>query len=327
MNKIVYVLVSSPGDIYYEQCLLSIYSLRLYHPEANVIVLVDNNTQATFTGWRSNIYEYASEVKVISCPEEYSPKERSRHLKTTIREHVEGTFIFIDCDTITTDFLSGLESQEGDIAMVPDTHCHYSDYPFYDYMNGVLRQLYDTDVSKDDYYFNSGVMYVKDTPLAHQFFKEWNFRWKESCQKGISTDQQALFKVNHDMGNVIKQLPGYYNCQIGLSVQYLYDAKIMHYFNAQMVSKSDMSPFFMKDFYLQLKKDEKLTEELTEKIKNCKRQFTSPSMLMGSNELRFLMSATGKCAINEFVNNSTTYQLVSFILKLRRKIRQWTRRN
>lgn len=302
---------------------MSVYSLRLYHPDAEVIVLMDDKTKVSLSGWRTLLYKYVTEIKEIPCPREYTPKERSRYLKTTVREHVTGVFLFIDCDTIITDSLSGVEAIDGDIAMVPDTHCHYFDYPFYEYMNNVLHQLYDTDVSQDEYYFNSGVMFVRDTSLAHRFFKNWNERWEESRKKGICTDQQALFKVNHDIGNVIKQLPGAYNCQIGLSVQYLYDAKIMHYFNAQMVSKSDMSPFFMKDLYLKLKKDERITEEMDEMIQNCKRQFKSPSMLVGSNELNFLMCATGKCTIDEFVNQSKTYQLVSFILKLRRKMRQW----
>ena len=33
-TKIIYVLVSSLEDIYYEQCLVSVYSLRKYHKDA-----------------------------------------------------------------------------------------------------------------------------------------------------------------------------------------------------------------------------------------------------------------------------------------------------
>ena len=321
MKKFVYVLVSCSTDIYFEQCLLSLHSLRLYHPTAEVIVLIDDRTEASLQGWRRQLYIYTSTIKVIPCPKEYSPKERSRFLKTTIRENIDGTFLFIDCDTIIAEPLDSIEEISADIAMVPDTHVIYKQYPFYDYMNDLLRQLYDTDVSNDEYYFNSGVMYVKDTPLAHRFFKAWHERWEESRKKGICTDQQALFKVNHDMGNVIEQLPGCYNCQIGLSVQYLCDAKIMHYFNAQMVSKSDMSPFFTKELYLSVKENEQITEDLDRMIRNVKSQFSSPSMLIGSNELGFLMSATGKCAIDEYINQGKTYKFVSFVLKLRRKLR------
>ena len=46
--KYVYVLTSTPSDLYYEQCLMSIYSLRLYMPKAQVVVLVDNKTQESF---------------------------------------------------------------------------------------------------------------------------------------------------------------------------------------------------------------------------------------------------------------------------------------
>jgi len=40
-TKIIYVLVSNENDCYLEQALVSIYSLRLYNPDANLLLLVD----------------------------------------------------------------------------------------------------------------------------------------------------------------------------------------------------------------------------------------------------------------------------------------------
>lgn len=39
-TKIIYVLVSNENDCYLEQALVSIYSLRLYNPDANLLLLV-----------------------------------------------------------------------------------------------------------------------------------------------------------------------------------------------------------------------------------------------------------------------------------------------
>jgi hypothetical protein len=39
-TKIIYVLVSNENDCYLEQALVSIYSLRLYNPDANVFYLL-----------------------------------------------------------------------------------------------------------------------------------------------------------------------------------------------------------------------------------------------------------------------------------------------
>lgn len=43
-TKIIYVLVSNENDCYLEQALVSIYSLRLYNPDANLLLLVDEET-------------------------------------------------------------------------------------------------------------------------------------------------------------------------------------------------------------------------------------------------------------------------------------------
>lgn len=41
----VYVLVSSRNDLYYEQALMSAFSLRNLMPDANIILLVDSKTE------------------------------------------------------------------------------------------------------------------------------------------------------------------------------------------------------------------------------------------------------------------------------------------
>ena len=40
----VYVLTSKTGDTYYEQTLVSAISLRSHMPQANIILVVDDNT-------------------------------------------------------------------------------------------------------------------------------------------------------------------------------------------------------------------------------------------------------------------------------------------
>ena len=44
----VYVLVSGSDDLYYEQALMSVTTLRMHMPHANVIVLVDDKTEQSF---------------------------------------------------------------------------------------------------------------------------------------------------------------------------------------------------------------------------------------------------------------------------------------
>jgi len=98
--KYVYVLTSSDTDYYYEQFLLSLASMRLYNPDAEVIALIDEKTKQNLTGKRSGYEKFVSETKIINVPDIYSQKEASRWIKTTIPHYVSGEFFFIDCDTI-----------------------------------------------------------------------------------------------------------------------------------------------------------------------------------------------------------------------------------
>lgn len=321
-TKIIYTLVSEEKDIYLEQALVSAYSCRFYNPDAEIILMVDDVTNQSLTGKRAEIDKYISKRVVIECPKAYSNKEKSRYLKTTIRQNVTGDFLFIDCDTVICESLADIDNVNADVAMVPDTHVEYKEYPFYDYMNGVLMKLYGTDVSQDEYYFNSGAMFVRDTPLAHQLFRFWNQRWEESRRKGIVTDQQALFKANHDMGDVIRLLSGIYNCQIGLSVQYFHEAKILHYFNAQMLKKTDFSPFFLRSFYEKVKMDEGITPDTEQLIRTAKSQFSSPTLIVSRTEMDFLMCTTGRCMMNEFRQQGFVYKMVAFIIKIHHKLKQ-----
>lgn len=47
--KYIYILTSTPKDFYYEQCLMSVFSLKAHNPNAQVQVLVDNKTAESFT--------------------------------------------------------------------------------------------------------------------------------------------------------------------------------------------------------------------------------------------------------------------------------------
>ena len=62
--KYVYVLTSTTADLYYEQALMSAYSLRKQMPDSEIIFLVDDKTELTFTeeNKRLSLKNYASKI-------------------------------------------------------------------------------------------------------------------------------------------------------------------------------------------------------------------------------------------------------------------------
>ena len=122
--KYVYVLTSTPKDLYYEQCLMSVWSLRQHMRAAEIIVLVDDKTKASFTpeNKRVELYKYASRIVSIDFEDKVTNVERSRLIKTAIPDYVEGSFLYIDCDTIICDDLSEIENEPFATAGILDAH-------------------------------------------------------------------------------------------------------------------------------------------------------------------------------------------------------------
>ena len=196
--KYVYVLTSSEKDYFYEQCLISVVSLKKYHPDSEIVIFTDDNTAAGLKGFRSGIKKYA-EIEVVACDAAYDQKVRSRLLKTSVRHLIKGDFLYIDLDTVIADSLEGIgdcmEDMIENIGMVLDEHVETSRH--YMYMNMKMNaEKMGYRVAYKDRHFNSGVMYVKDTPATYDFFKLWNVLYLECHKMGIDTDQTALNEAN-----------------------------------------------------------------------------------------------------------------------------------
>ena len=156
----VYILISNGDDLFYEQLLVSLYSLRMHNPELNVVVLADEKTERTLHGKRSKIRELANEIKVVAVPEEYNPKARSRYIKTTFRNYLSGNLLFIDTDTVITDNLRDVENTNADMACVLDYHAPLDQQLDGDKIRQNVQSIFNENISDENIYFNSGVIFV-----------------------------------------------------------------------------------------------------------------------------------------------------------------------
>ena len=204
-TKIVYVVVSDETDIFLEQALLSVYSLRQHNPNAIVEFVLDQHTDKTITGKRTEILKYINKKTVVSVPDEYDEKApRSRWLKTSLSQHVKGDFLYVDTDTVITDNLEEIDNFTGDLGAVADRHTtlqyHFGrDRLKKEALEGGWKY------SDDMVWFNGGLLFVRDNDLAKAFFNEWNTQWKESYKKTKRlTDQIPLCITNEKFKYPIK---------------------------------------------------------------------------------------------------------------------------
>lgn len=317
-TTIVYVLTSSEKDIYLEQLWLSVYSLRQYHPEANVILLTDKKTEVTLVGNRAKVREYLSEVKVVDVPEEYSPKERSRYIKTTYRRYLKGNLLFLDTDTVIAESLSEIDSCEADIACVLDYHAPLDNLADGTAIRERILDIFGERVNDEQLYFNSGVMFVRDTPEVHHFFNVWHEHWIHAAfEKKQCFDQPALLMANRKCDHVIKELDGIYNCQVLTSIQYLHHAKIIHFFNNGWEGKAELSPFFNDKLYRQMKEEGNIPETIIGQVVDCRAAFLSPAYFQCRKRYEYMNTLVGATMYSEWQKGGLLFKFVNCLCELR----------
>lgn len=240
-TKIVYVLVSNENDVYLEQAWLSLYSLRLHNPNTHVIVLMDDNTERSLVGNRAQFRSLPTEIQVVNTPQEYTPVQRSRYIKTTARKYVSGDFLFIDTDTIVTDKLDELDSLDFEIGAVAEFHVDLNHFPGLNGLHEVAAKLGWTYDKTDRYNYNSGAIYAKDTQKAHQFYDTWFQCWQKSLiTLARHHDQPPFAMADHILHHPITPMSGIWNCQIlEHGIYYLPDAKVVHYFGTSLSKDKD----------------------------------------------------------------------------------------
>jgi len=290
--KFLYILVSEEKDIYYEQTLVSVLSLRHYNPDAFVSLLVDDKTDKNLVGnFRAQIKDLVDEYKVVSFDEKISGLARSRLLKTNMRNLLEGDFLYIDGDTAIADKLDLIVDENCDVGAIADLHARENDkYHVKHKKNNRNKQILGFTLSLGDLFFNGGIIFARDTAKAKEFFDKWHELYQYCNTKGIFTDQISFNETNRLLGFPMKELSGEWNCQVREAYNHLYrvkliypmlcSAKIIHFFGSGIDGKKEPHPLMRKDFFEQIKKDQMVGEDKLQIIYNAKTAFVgSPKSL------------------------------------------------
>lgn len=326
-TKIVYCIVSNDKDIYLEQAWVSIYTLRKHNPDADVILLVDKGTESTLTGKRSGIKELVAEVKAVETPVGYNAMQRSRYLKTNFRHFISGDLLFIDADTVIGGSLAGVDDIDAEIACVPDEHRRFSDLLSIDYAKKRISSGFGIQEYDSEFYFNSGVIYVKDTPRMHAFFADWYEAWKYSAfERNTPIDQPALFVANKKNGYLIKELPGFYNCLIACSLKYLYGGLILHFFSAPVnMTSSEISVFYDHSFFMKLKEYGCIAHEVKEILDDKSKWFNVQTNIIDTAHLVFLCSYVGNNIYKSYRENTLLYKMNERLCAYKFMIKNYTK--
>ena len=281
----LYVLTSDPGDIYYEQFLLSASSFRLKMPDAQLVLLCDNKTRETLTGKRSEFEKLVSSVITAEAPGNMVQVEVSRWLKTSMRRLVSGDFLFIDCDTIITEDLSAITEQGMQFGACLDKHSLIERHGKNDQIYKNNRLLGFTS-HLSNRHFNSGVIFCADTAETRRIFDRWHELWLFSSGKNIKRDQPAFNMAIYENSSLFTELDGVWNCQIAYNgLPYLTDSKIIHYFASDLSLR--VSPFILASerIFSKIKDTGYIPDEALDLLKKPRAAFAPESRIIAGDDM------------------------------------------
>lgn len=230
-TKLVYVLTCAPEATYIEQALVSIWSARYHNLDAHIVLLVDDKTNELLVGKRAEVLEYITEKVVVPFEDiNATMMYRSRWIKTSVRQLIEGDFLFIDCDTIVNKSLEEIDKVKAEAAAVPE-----SNLPISEFHPSLYQPMFETaqkvgwNLAGEEYYYSSGVIYAKDTPQAHTLFKLWHQHWLSGLEKDVKIDQPSLAKANIECKHLIQLIDNRWNCIMFTYPRMAKDAYILHF--------------------------------------------------------------------------------------------------
>lgn len=229
-TKLVYVLTCAPEATYIEQALMSVWTARHWNPDAHIVLITDNLTDNLLVGKRGEILNYISEKIVIPFEDDsLSMMYRSRFIKTSVRQLIEGDFLFIDCDTIVCKSLADVDGFTCKIGAVYESHLPIAELNE-QMQHGIEKnaQKVGWSIKNEQYYFSSGVIYTKDVPETHQLYQSWHKKWLDGIANGINIDQPTFAYANIHCGHIVELIPDSYNCILFTEPQHTREAHILH---------------------------------------------------------------------------------------------------
>lgn len=234
MSLQVCYILSSDGesDAYAGMTFVSASLVRRLHPAARVVLLLDEVAAAALGRKSARVLTIADEVRTVQTGLA-DQRLRSRFVKTRMRSEIDGDFVFLDADAIPVRPFDRMFRGREPLALVLDRNAKERQPGFPEWVGRVYGELgWRTPLP---HYFNSGVMFWRDTPETRRLGEEWHRRWRAFCDhRGGSDhrDQPALNSAIDALGVPVRIMPPAYNAMIEASPALARGARIFHFYTS-----------------------------------------------------------------------------------------------
>jgi hypothetical protein len=231
MPRILFALTSPGRDYFSAMTRIAIASIRITNPNIQVTIACDPETEANLKSSEDPIVREADDLLVIETPDGEAGF-RNRWVKTTLRLHTTGPFLFLDSDVLVRGDLSPIFETQADIAGAanhsstkhPDTQIWIEDRKVLEEMNWKIG---------NQVYVNGGVLFYNNSPKAFEFAADWHEKWHLAYRQNRRfRDQPALNAALHETKTDLHILNDKYNCQFLRNLQGIPNAILWHYYSS-----------------------------------------------------------------------------------------------
>lgn len=321
---VCYVLTDDSFLLYTKQLIISLSSLRYRHPEISVCIFTDDSTARVWpVKYKKQFDKFRAEVTVIHIPDSYSPVEKSRFLKTSLRKYIIGSILYLDTDTVIADTLA-LDELTDDIMFAHDVNYDPA-------VNGKIPGglMYDLDGHRElarkhgypfnetNEYFNGGVFWVKDNKNTRYFFEKWHEEWEKGRSNGLIKDQPSLNYINQELGRIISPLADEWNVQVYFanSLRYIGSAKVIHY----LVSIKEEGVFMpARHEIMELEPDDKLIQAI---IRNPKESFVPFTLTtLSPEQISVTYSNIFRDTVSLYRDHRFAFRCINYLFSLKYRL-------
>lgn len=290
----VFVLTSTDADLYYEQALMAAYSFRLYMPNENLTIIIDDKTFDSLSGKRAALKKYATKIISVPFDKGITNIERSRLIKTSIPNYIDDDFLYMDCDMIVCGDLKDIQKEACELGGVLDCHSHLDEHIHKDAFLKRDKKLGFHGTESLNGNFNGGLVWARKGEAQKELFKNWNELWKYSAyEKHDFHDQPCLNEANWKIGMKMKELSGIWNCQPSSGgLELLGDAKIIHYFSSEFGGKN-YAPYYKlanRNLQMRIKEAGDIPDDIKVMIENPRFQFNKVYLIKDQRIVNIMQS-------------------------------------
>jgi len=226
-KQIVFTFTANSKSPFVMMLSIASRSARISMPDAWQILLTDPSSKFFLSKNYRSIISLFEEI-VVADPPTRDAAWASRWLRTRMREIVTGDFLHLDADVVVRKDLSELWMTRADIAAVRDANV--ADTSIRPWQLERFRSLSWTLPAHG--MINAGVVFWRDSELAHRFGATWHQRWTEAFERtGKHFDQQAFNKAIDESDVTFQFASNKFNAQGFFGPQFFIDAHVWHFFS------------------------------------------------------------------------------------------------